>query len=401
MNVLFLTHRLPYAPNRGDRIRAFHILHALQACGDVSLFSLVHDAEEEAHARDVQPLVARVRTARVPRFRNFVHGAARLHTRRPLTLELLSAPSAHQALAELVEERRPDVVLAYCSSMARYAMEPPLAGIPFVLDMVDLDSRKWQALASRGDWVRRAIYKREAWCLERFERAAINAARITLAVNEKEAAAVRQVAGDADIRVVSLGVDLESFAPRTRPAAGAQVVFCGVLDYPPNQEAALRLARAVWPGVRQGRPDARLVIVGANPSAAVRALAMHDPTVSVTGTVPDVRPYLWESAVAVVPLKVARGLQTKVLEAFAAGLPTIVTPIVAEGLPSSVRDACAIAESDAELARAILDLLATAPDARRDIARQAAIESFSWKRQLEPLCGILREIAPASAGAIA
>ena len=249
MKVLVLTHRLPFAPNRGDRIRAFHLIHALKACADVSVLSLVHDAEEEGRIGDVQTFVRRVRTARVPKWRNLAKAAVRLPTTRPLTLELLSSPSVTGSVRELVRDQPPDVVFAYCSSMARYAMEPPLDQFPMLLDMVDLDSQKWQALGSTGNWFRRLIYKREAYYLARFERAAVRAARVTLAVNEKEAGAIRHLTGGADVRVVGVGVDAEAFAPPTGPSGKAQVVFCGVLDYAPNNEAVLRLARDIWPRV--------------------------------------------------------------------------------------------------------------------------------------------------------
>ena len=396
MKVLVLTHRLPFAPNRGDRIRAFHLIHALKACADVSVLSLVHDAEEEGRIGDVQTFVRRVRTARVPKWRNLAKAAVRLPTTRPLTLELLSSPSVTGSVRELVRDQPPDVVFAYCSSMARYAMEPPLDQFPMLLDMVDLDSQKWQALGSTGNWFRRLIYKREAYYLARFERAAVRAARVTLAVNEKEAGAIRDLTGGADVRVVGVGVDAEAFAPPTGPSGKAQVVFCGVLDYAPNNEAVLRLARDIWPRVRRVRPDAQLLVVGANPTAAIRSLPTRDPSISVTGGVPDVKPYLWDSAVTAVPLRIARGVQNKVVEALAAGLPAIVSPVVAEGLPLCVRPGCAVADTDADFAQAIVERLAMPPELRREIARRADVGSLTWQRQLEPLCAIVREVASAA-----
>jgi sugar transferase (PEP-CTERM/EpsH1 system associated) len=397
VNVLFLTHRLPFAPNRGDRIRAFHMIRALRECADVSILSLVHDSEEERRIVDVQPLVESVHTARVPRWRNLAKAAVRLPTRRPLTLELLSAPSVRRSLRQIIRERPPDVVLAYCSSMARYAMEPPLDGIPWILDMVDLDSQKWQALGARGDWLHRFVYRREAFCLQRFERSAVRSARVTLAVNEKESDAIRELIPEADVRVLGVGVDVAGFAPRGGPSAKPQVIFCGVLDYRPNEAAVERLALDIWPQVRSVRPDAQLLIVGANPTAGIRQLPRRDPSISVTGAVPDVRPFLWASAFAVIPLRTARGVQNKVLEALAAGLPAVVSGTVADGLPPSVRAGCAIAESDADFVRTIGEWLALSPARRREIARRADLESVTWARQLEPLCAIVREVASSAA----
>ena len=392
MNVLFLTHRLPFAPNRGDRIRAFHMLKAMRACARVSLLSLVHDPEEERRTADLEPLVDRIRTARVPRWRNRINAALRLPTSRPLTLELLSSPSVGRCLRELVAACPPDVVLAYCSGMARYAMESPLEQIPWVLDMVDVDSEKWRALGESGDW-RRFIFRREGSCLSKFERTAVRAAVLTLAVNPKEAEAVRRLDAEADVRVVGNGVDVAAFAPPDAPSSKRQVVFCGVLDYAPNAEAVQRLAVGIWPSVRRAYPDATLLIVGANPTAAIRALPDGDPSIVVTGAVPDVKPYLWDSALTVVPLSTARGVQNKVLEALAAGLPAIISAPVADGLPPAVAGGCVVAETDADFVGRIVEWLTLSSEQRRALARRADIASLTWERQLAPLCSILQEAA--------
>lgn len=369
------------------------MIRALTSCAEVTVLSLVHDDEEAGHTADVRRFVHRVSTARVPAWRNKAKAALSLPTSRPLTLELLSAPSVHRRLRELVRDQPPDLVFAYCSSMVRYAMEPPLEGIPFVLDMVDLDSEKWRTLSRSTAWPRRLIYKREARCLARFEATAVRASRTTLAVNRKEADAVRRLAPEADIRVVGNGVDIEGFAPPDRPSGKAQVVFCGVLNYGPNEEAVLRLARDIWPMVLETRPDARLLIVGAHPTASIQALAQRDPSITVTGEVPDVRPFLWESAIAAVPLRTARGLQNKVLEALASGLPAVVSGVVAEGLPDFALAGCAVADTDQDFARIIGDWLGQPADARREIARRARLETLTWQEQLRPLCGIAREAA--------
>lgn len=150
MRILLLTHRLPYAPNRGDRIRAFHLLKFLRTRGEVDVLSLVHDREERASVSLLDGVASSVHVARVPRWRNRARAAFGLLTRRPVTFALLDSTEMSAALAGILDSRRPDVVLAYCSSMARYAMEGALRDIPFVLDMVDVDSEKWRALGVYG-----------------------------------------------------------------------------------------------------------------------------------------------------------------------------------------------------------------------------------------------------------
>jgi polysaccharide biosynthesis protein PslH len=394
VHVLFLTHRLPYAPNRGDRIRAFHMLQALKTCADVTVASLVHDDEERSHVDELRGFARDVMVAPVPRWANLVRGSLKLlTTRRPLTLELLHAPALNRLLIERLTRSKPDVVFAYCSAMARYAIEPPLDAIPFVLDMVDVDSNKWDALSHRASWPKRWIYAREAVCLAGFERAAIRAAQVTIAVNQREAAAVQKLVPNAAVSVIENGIDLAAFRPPANPADRAQVTFCGVLDYEPNEAAALRLGRCIWPLVRRQRPDAMLLLVGSRPTAAIRALPNSDSSIRVTGAVPDVRPFLWESAVAAVPLVTARGVQNKVLEALAAGLPAVVTPVVAEGLPGSTLQGCTLASDDEEFARAIVQLLEAGPSARRTLASRAALDRLTWSQQLAPLCGLLERVS--------
>jgi glycosyltransferase involved in cell wall biosynthesis len=169
------------------------------------------------------------------------------------------------------------------------------------------------------------------------------------------------------------------------------------MNYVPNEQGALWLAKEVWPTVRAARPDARLVLVGASPTAAVQALSA--PDITVTGTVDDVKPYLWNAAVAAAPLWTARGIQNKVLEAVAAGLPCVVVPPVAEGLPPEVAPACPVASNAAEFADTLLALLAATPEARREQARRARIEALAWERRLEGLNELAREAAAAGVAA--
>jgi sugar transferase (PEP-CTERM/EpsH1 system associated) len=393
LRLLFLTHRLPYAPNRGDRIRAFHLLRHLSACAQVTLVSLVHDAKEAAHVDELRPFVDEIRVAMVPRAWNLMRAAARLPTDRPLTLELLHAPAIYAQLREVVRDHPPDLVLAYCSGMVRYAMEEPLSRFPFVLDMVDVDSEKWRILAETGAWPKRVVYRREARCLSRFEARAVQQALVTLTVNQKEADAIHRLVPTARVAVVENGIDLETFCPPGAPSAQPTVVFCGVLDYAPNDRAALRIVNDIWPLVLDARPDARLFLVGARPTANLRARAAESPSITVTGEVPDVKPFLWNAAVAAVPLRTARGLQNKVLEALAAGLPTVISPVVAEGLPQAALAGCRIADADADFARALLDWLNTPPTARRQQAGRADLDSLTWSRQLRSLCGLVTEAA--------
>jgi len=388
MNVLFLTHRLPYAPNRGDRNRAFHLLKAMSRFADVSLFSLIHDDEEAAEI-DRVPFARHVTTARIPRIRNLVRGAASLATARPLTHSLLDAPEIPEMLERLIATRPPDVVVAFCSGMARFAIQPPLAGLPLVIDMVDVDSAKWQQVARRARGPMRWVYGREAKTLAAFEAKASRQAFETLVVNDREFATLTQIAPGARVSVLQNGIDLESFGPADQPSAEPIVIFCGVMNYYPNEEGVLWFGREVWPLIRAARSDARFRIVGSSPTRAIRHLAEVDASIDVVGTVPSVQPYLHQAAVSVAPLRLARGIQTKVIEALAAGLPVVLTHAVQEGLPAAVEPGCVSAETPEDFARGVLELLGSSPQSRRSRARGAVLDGLTWDEQTRRLEGIL------------
>ena len=393
MKVLFLTHRLPYAPNRGDRARAFHIVRTLITQVDLELVSLAHDAAEMREVTRLHALGVRARAFRTAPVSGYLRGGLNLVGTRPLTHCLLDAPGLRAYLREVVRTAPPDVVLAFCSGMARFAMEEPLAGYPMVLDMVDVDSAKWALLSKTSRWPASWIYRREARFLSRFERASTTRAVTTLVVSAREQATLQQLAPGADVRVMQLGVDLANLGPTASPTESPRVVFCGVMNYAPNVEGVLWFAREVWPLVRAARRDARFIVVGAKPPEAIARLGTPGLGIEVTVTVDDVRTYLWGAAVSVAPLLTARGTQNKVLEALATGLPCVVTNAVAAGLPDTATAGCRVADSPQVFSRDVVALLAMTGAERRAVAARAALDRLSWDSQLAPLPQILEAAA--------
>ena len=400
MNILVLTHRLPFAPNRGDRIRAYHIVKLLAARAKVHVVSLVHDREEEAQAETLRAMGVEVTTALVPRVRNLALGALKLATETPLTHLLLDSPAMRPALERALAGWRPDAVLAYCSGVAPMSLEPPLAGIPFVLDMVDVDSAKWHAFAAAARFPKSWVFRREARCLAAFEARALQAAFASTVVNERERDTLLKISPGAAVHIAPNGVDVEALAAPHPPAAEERVVFTAVFDYAPNADGAVWFAREVWPRVRKARPAAQLTLAGSSPTAAVLRLA-DDPSIEVTGRVDDMRPYLWRSAIAVAPIFQSRGVQNKVLEAAAAGLPSVVTQTVGDGLPEQVLPACRIADTAEAFAAAVIELLSLTPTARRREAARASLSSLGWPARLAPLVALLERAAAGSGNPIA
>jgi sugar transferase (PEP-CTERM/EpsH1 system associated) len=356
---------------------------------DVDLVSLVHSEEEERQADEMRRDNITVTTCRPSILHRATRCASALWTGAPLTHALLDAPNLTATIEAVIAARRPDVVLAYCSGMARYALQRPLMGVPFVLDMVDVDSEKWNELGRTGAPPRKWIYAREGRLLASFEALAVQSAAATLVVNERERRAVLALAPDVRVEIVRNGIDLGAMTPPDVPAPSSDVVFCGVMNYPPNQEGALWMIEHVWPKVRSRRSDARLMLVGADPPGSLREAARSDASIIITGTVADVRPYLWGAAVSAAPLLTARGIQNKVLEAVAAGLPCVVTPVVRDGLPGEVLPACASAATADQFAEAIVDRLAWSPGRRREIARTASLHGLTWQHELARLIPLL------------
>lgn len=396
MKLLVLTHRLPYAPNRGDRIRAFHMLRELSRDAEVRLVSLAHDAIEADATDALREMGIRVWTARVPKIRNAFRALACLATSRPLTHVLLDSPHLAGAIESATEDWVPDALFVYCTGIAPSALARPLAKVPRVIDFVDVDSMKWASLGASSRAPRSWIFRREARCLSAFEAAAAASAHVNIVVNERERDALLRICPSANVVVIPNGVDVEAFKNLEPPAKNHAVIFTGVFDYGPNVEGAMWLADEVWPRVRAAIPDARLRLVGANPVRAVRGLPRHDPSIEVTGSVRDTRPYLWDSAIAAAPLFTARGIQNKVLEAVAGSLPVVVTSAVWEGLPGEVRPACRRADDAASFAVAIVELLSLSPAARSRMAARASLEPLAWRLRLGPLARVIARAAGSS-----
>ena len=390
MRLLYLTHRVPYAPNRGDRIRAYQMLRYFKSQGiSVCLVALAHDDEEMSGAVRLTDLVDEMHLVRVTRTRNLMRAGLQVATDRPLTHLLLDSPKMRPVLERVRRQWQPELTLAFCSGMARFAMEPPLDTLPFVLDMVDVDSFKWEALAREGRGPLRWVHRREARLLRRFEAAATRAARATLVVSQREAEALQSIDRTFTPVVLPNGVDVEAFRNTGAPAARPEVVFTGVFSYQPNENGALWLMDNVWPRLLSGQPQAHLTLVGMGPSATLKNRAAQVGA-EVTGAVSEVGPYLWRAAVAVAPLDTAHGVQNKVLEAVAAGLPVVVTPAVYEGLPGAVRPACRVAADSAMFAEAIADLLTMSTQARRELVSHAGVAALTWDTCLQPLAQVLR-----------
>ena len=392
-NLLLLAHRLPYPPNKGDKIRSFHLLRFLSSRYRVYLATFVDHRDDWQHVPNVRSLCAaghfaalRPLTARARSLGALVH-------RRPLSLHYYADAAMRAWVDATVREQGIERIVCFSSPMAQYAAHHP--GACRVMDFVDVDSEKWRAYAARRPWPLAALYRREAHRLLQYERAAAGASDATLFVSAAEAALFRTLAPESAARTghYSNGVDTGYFSPRHDfpspfPAAAPVLVFTGAMDYWPNIDAVAWFATEVLPLVRAIVPAARFCIVGANPAPAVRRLAAL-AGVMVTGTVPDVRPYLAHAALCVAPMRVARGIQNKVLEAMAMARTVLVSSAALEGIAAQPGRDLLVADNAADCAALVCDVLARPTAAMGQAARRTVETRYGWDANLAPILPLI------------
>jgi len=394
--LLFLAHRLPFPPDKGDRIRSWHMLARLLRDWEVDLGCLSDDPEDMAHLPRLREICAAVEC--VP-----VGGRAtallRARPGLPLTLGWFHSAALHRWVRAGLAAGRYDAVFAYSSAMAPYALHPAPNGPRRVLDLVDVDSEKWRAYAAAARLPHRLLWAREARTLLAYERRAAAAFDRTLLVSQAECDRFLALAPEAarGLGAIDNGVDLARFNPalsHANPFAdhpGPALVFTGTMDYRPNVEAVDWFARQVLP--RLADTGAQFHIVGARPDATVRALAGL-PRVHVTGRVPDTRPHIAHAAAVVAPLFIARGIQNKVLEAMAMARPVIASGPAFEGVCATPGRDLLVADGAEATEAAIRAVLRGAHPGLGSAARAAVARGHDWDATLAPLEAMLRVAPP-------
>ncbi len=394
-DILFLAHRVPYPPDRGDKIRSYHILRHLAGRHRVHLGAFADDEADVAHAEALRPLVRRMHVEIHTRSRgaSLLRGLA---TRAPASVAALASRTMGAFVDDVLTSESIDRLYVFSGQMAQYAPSDR----PYVMDFVDMDSEKFVDYARTAtNPAMRCLWGREARRLFAFEREVAGRAVVSLFVSEAEARLFRERTrlSPECVQVLENGVDLDHYVPHATASAGDAgmreplIVFTGQMDYPPNIEAAGGFARDVLPIVRAAVPGARFVIVGRDPDPTLLTLGEG---VEVTGTVSDVRPWLARACVIVAPLRLARGIQNKVLEAMAMARPVVASPAAFEGIDATRGTEIVVAGDARDMARATIALLRD--PARGDTigrAARARIEArYGWAARLAPLDQMLSHI---------
>lgn len=397
--ILFLSHRIPFPPNRGDKIRSHHVLRHLVGLAPVHVATFADDPADMAAAGDLAAITAShcLIERKKPLWRA---GIEALALGKPVSLTAFHDPALARYISTLLDSGRISTIYAFSGQMGQY-IPASFAG-QVLFDFVDVDSAKFEAYAETGRWPRAWIDRREGHLLAAEEARLAARSQVSLLVSGEEAALFRArldpvLRAACDVRALRNGIDSRFFDPAARaPSAnmlaqpGPRLIFTGQMDYAPNVAAAMRAAKAVLPLVHQALPHASLHIVGRNPPAELLALdGAHG--VKVWGGVDDIRETMAGADLALVPLTIARGVQNKVLEAMAMALPVVLTPAAATGIGGADGQTYAVAESDAELAARAIGLLQDREQARvmGHAARRFVVDGMSWQATLASLTQLI------------
>ena len=386
--LMFLAHRIPFPPDRGDRIRSFHILRHLAQRRPVHLLGFVDNEEDRKSAKELMPMLASLHIEIRDKSR-LRAGIEALMLGEPISVTAFGSRRITRMVDQLLAERPIDTIFAYSGQMAQFVPDDR-GGRRFIMDFVDVDSEKFAAYGAATGGPMGWINRREARLLAEYENGVGRWADVNLFVSEAEAALFRTRAGLAvnHVRAMDNGIDTATFDPTGFPrveGAEPMLVFTGQMDYRPNVDAVLWFARRTFRAIRAKHPNALFAIVGRDPTPEVRALA-RQKNVIVTGAVPDVRPWIAAAAVVVAPLDIARGVQNKVLEAMSMARPVVASPAAFEGIDAVPGEHLIVAQGN-DMANAVGHLIGNPQEGdemgRR--ARQHVIARYNWENQLVAL----------------
>lgn len=392
--LLYLVHRIPYPPNKGDKIRSYHLLKHLSQRYHVHLGTFIDDENDRKYLEKVKSLCKETCFVslhpKIARMRSL----SGLFFGQPLTLPYYYDKRLQAWVNNVLKTRPLKNILIFSSAMAQYVSH--VGHIHRVMDFVDIDSDKWMQYAATKAWPMSWIYRRESRLLLDYERWVVKDFDSATFVSETEADLFRRLVPDAATKVTYFnnGVDADYFSPQNSyanpyPVGTNTLIFVGAMDYWANIDAVVWFSRSIFPAIRAQLPALEFYIVGARPTAAVIALSGL-PGVTVTGSVPDVRPYLTYATLAVAPLRIARGIQNKVLEAMAMEKIVIASPQAMEGINAFPGQELVVANDAGDFIRRIITLLQDLPHpAIGRAARARVLDDYSWNKSLGQIDALL------------
>lgn len=403
MRLFFLTHRIPFPPNKGDKIRSYNILNYLVKHHDVNLACLVDDESDLGLVPEIKSRVNQFVFDRIRPLKKKLFALRSLVYSTSLTVSYFYSPGLQMQIDKIIDAEDIDAFICFSSPMAEYLFRSRHANGKIyrairIMDLIDIDSYKWRQYAEeRSMWIS-WIYRHEAKHLAEYEKRIVKEFDHVLVVTEQEKKLFPESGEMSNLDVMSNGVDLEFFVPvpaQRLVAIQPTLVFTGVMDYQPNVDGMKWFVESVFPRIQVAIPDIELLIVGNKPTREVERLGQIQGVV-VTGFVEDIREYLAKANVCIVPLKTARGIQNKVLEAMAMGKAVVCTPQAHEGI-HAIPDEEIIVAGDAEaFVVNIISLLENKSKAEQlgIKARLRVEQEYSWEKNLSLLDQILPADSP-------
>jgi len=354
MNILVLTPYIPYPPNFGGLVRIFHLIRQMSKLGHAMHLLSFREAGGAGDPKGLEPFCKTIKLISRSTSHKRFHQLTSLLSRRSFQWKFHYTDAMQVARDQLVRDQKIDLILVEFSQMAGYQFP---AGVPVVLDEHNVEFDLLDRMAARESGaVRKYFNIVEAKKFRREELAACRTAALTLVTSERDGDLLREYAPGLRTATITNGVDCDQFA---RPAGARQpdtAVFVGATHYFPNEEGVLYFLREVFPLIKAKQPRFRFTVVGGKPPMSI--VQLQSDAAQVTGYVNDVRPFMWESSVFVVPLRMGGGTRFKIVEAFAAGIPVVSTRLGAEGIPVENGRELLLADTPAEIAAAVLRVLA-------------------------------------------
>jgi sugar transferase (PEP-CTERM/EpsH1 system associated) len=395
LNILFLCHRIPYPPNKGDKIRSFNEIKYLSRHHNIALGTTLDDESETMFCGELSKYCSDIYCAN---FNRKINRLKSLITGKPFSVSNFYDKSLQSFVDEALATEKIDTVICYCSSMAEYIFRSRLfksnqcRSINLVMDFVDLDSDKWRQYSGYSHWFKSLIFRMENKRLLKFEKKINQYFNHSVFVARRELEVFQKLyKGARNLHTVQNGVDLELFQAHPKSLHKSPIiVFTGFMDYFANEDGVIWFCREILPRIQNEFPQVQFYIVGKNPTNKVWTLSELDG-VTVTGYVEDIREYYWMADICVIPLRIARGLQNKVIEAMATGNAVVATSNASDGIVCNNGKDIVIADKAEHFSAEVLRLLKN--PAERETMGQMAIENvkkhYSWAKNLQFLEDIL------------
>ncbi len=392
MKVLFISQRVPYPPNKGDKLRSFNEIVHLSQYHEIDLFCFADDKKDLQYKDELKKYCKNVTIVEGSSFKSNLRTLLALATFKPLSPAYFYSSTLNKKVNSAISKNNYDVLFAYCSSMAPYIDK--YTNIKKVIDFVDVDSEKWHQYTSFAGFPKNLIYSIESRRLRKYEKSIASNYDHSFLVSEKEVEDFKSLVFDTNkITPILNGVDTEKFSNSESEYNHNNIVFTGAMDYFANIESVLYFVNNIFPIILKEIPDAHFYIVGSKPDKSLLELASQNSNITVTGFVDSVLPYMHDAAVFAAPMQIARGVQNKILEAMSAGTPVVTNQRGFEGITAEPGKDL-IVENDPKLfAKECIRIMKD--QKYRDSFVQKGLKciknNYSWKINLEKLNSIISE----------